>query len=179
MSLLSEIPIINFDTCGLDAKDNLSDSELFCVGEKLYDALSNCGFVYLKNTGIGLSNVADVNHVTEQFFTAPLEQKVKFSRRKDNFGYISLQAENADPSNTKDYKECFNITSDSLENPEIQWPIDISKNFRITITAFMERCRLLSLRILKTLAVGIKLENPEHFIKNHSLMNKKDGNPSG
>ena len=176
MSLLSEIPIIDFDTCGLDAKDNLSDSELFCVGEKLYDALSNCGFVYLKNTGISLSDVADVNNVTEQFFIAPLEQKVKFLRRKDNFGYVTLHAENLDPTKTKDYKECFNITSDSLENPEIQWPIDISKNFRITITAFMERCRVLSLRILKTLAVGMKLKDPEHFVKNHSLMNKNGGN---
>ena len=176
MSLLSEIPIIDFAASGLDAKDHLSDSELFSVGEKLYDALRNCGFVYLKNTGISLNEVAGVNDVTEQFFTAPLEQKLKFVRRKDNFGYNTLRAENVDPINAKDYNESFNITSDALENPEIQCPTDISKNFQITITAFMERCRLLSLRILKTLAVGMKLEDTQHFINKHSLMNRKGGN---
>ena len=39
----------------------------------------------------------------------------------------------------------------------------------------MERCRVLSLRILKTLTVGTKLEDPEHFVNNHSLINKRGG----
>ena len=123
------ISVIDFATCDLDASDNISDSELFYVGENLYDALRNCGFVYLKNTGISLNDVADVNNITEEFFTAPMEQKVKFLRRKDNFGYITLHAENLNPTKTKDHKECFNVTSNSLENPEIPCPLTFLKIF--------------------------------------------------
>ena len=176
MSLLSEIPVIDFAKCSQSAINDLSYKQMVDVGGELYNALTNCGFAYLKNPGISLDEVEEVHSITKQFFTAPLEQKKRYLRRDDNYGYVTLHAENLDPTKTKDYKECFNITSNSLENEEIEWPDDISKNFKRTIMEFMEKLRLLSLKILKVLAVGMKLQDTDHFVKNHQFMNKKEGN---
>ena len=40
----------------------------------------------------------------------------------------------------------------------------------------MEKCRLLTLRILKVLDVGMKLVDSDQLVKAHALINEKTGN---
>jgi len=67
MSTLSEVPVIDFAKCGLEAENDLNDMKaLDDVGGKLYYALQNCGFAYLKHTGISLNDVSKVNSIAEK-----------------------------------------------------------------------------------------------------------------
>ena len=65
----------------------------------------------------------------------------------------------------------------SLSQPEFQWPDEISENFEYFLRDFMKKCKKLAYRILKTLAVGMKLKDTNHFIKRHKNLHKK-GNVS-
>ena len=40
----------------------------------------------------------------------------------------------------------------------------------------MEKCRLLTLRVLKVLGVGMKLVDSDQLVKAHALINEKTGN---
>ena len=173
---MEHIPVIDFSSCKLNGSDSLCKTSMYTVGESLYDALKTFGFAYLKNCGISQEEVDIVNTVTGQFFTASFEEKKKYARRPDNFGYVGLDTEQLDPANPTDYKEAFNITSSSLSDPSIDWPSDISPQFFSTIENFMEKCKLLTLRILKVLGIGMKLADTDHFAKSHSLLNARKGN---
>ena len=105
--------IIDFARCGLDQK-NVAENDMKDVGELLYDALRTWGFAYLKNSGINLPDVDLVNKTTAQFFEATFEEKKKYLRREDNYGYISLHLEQINPNGPMDHKEAFNINSRSL-----------------------------------------------------------------
>ena len=173
---MSLIPVIDFASFGLEVSNKLTDEELVAVGEKLYDALRTCGFAYLKNSGISKEDVASVNDVTEEFFSAPLEQKMKYVGRGIENGYIMLQADNVDPSQPHDYKEGYIVMNKTLDNPQTTWPTDISKNFPVAIKNLMIRCRELTLRILKALGAGMKLVDSDYFVKCHSGLIGKDEN---
>jgi len=93
------IPVIDFAKCGLEVK-------------------KNCGFAYLKHTGITLKDIAKVNSVADEFFEAPLELKNKYasSASKGYTGYVGIGAENVDPSKPQDHKEGFIAAAYSLKN---------------------------------------------------------------
>ena len=173
---MSLIPVIDFASCGLEVSNKLTDEELVAVGEKLYGALRNCGFAYLKNSGISKKDVDFVNDATAEFFSAPLEQKMKYLRKQDNYGYVTLRSENLDPLKPSDYKEAFNVNVTNLDNSDTNWPTDISKNFPAVMKEFMDKCKDLTLKILKTLGVGMKLADTNHFVKSHLGLELKKGN---
>ena len=171
---MSFVPVIDFASCGLES--DASKEQVVDVGEKLYGALRTCGFAYLKNSGISKKDVDVVNDATAEFFSAPLEQKMKYFRKQDNYGYVALTAENVDPLKPSDYKEAFNVNVTDLDNSDTNWPTDISKNFPAVITEFMEKCKDLAFKILKTLGVGMKLADTEHLVKRHLGMETKKEN---
>ena len=173
--MMNVVPIVDFARCGLD-QANVAENDMKDVGEPLYDALRMCGFAYLKNSGIHLPDVDLVNKTTAQFFEATFEEKKKYLRREDNYGYISLHLEQINPNGSMDHKEAFNINSRSLVDPDIPWPTEICPNFYTEVKTFMEKCRLLTLRILKVLGVGMKLVDSDQLVKAHALINEKTGN---
>ena len=178
MSTLTEVPLIDFAKCGLEVENDLDDKQVLDVGKQLYGALQDCGFAYLKHTGISLEDIAKAYSVADEFFGAPLESKEKYGATASNgyTGYYGIGTENVDPSKPHDYKEVFRVQCSSLNDPKLQqWPDDVSKNFQSFTREFTEKCKKLALRILKTLAIGMKLKDTDHFINCHSLLHK-DGN---
>ena len=165
--------MIDFAQCGLEVDDQLDDNQVLDVGEQIYGALRTSGFAYLNNTGISSQDIAKVNSVADEFFNAPLEQKNKYAARDSFSGYVGVRAENVDSSNSKDHKEGFLVACSSLSQPEFQWPDEISENFEYFLRDFMKKCKKLAYRILKTLAVGMKLKDTNHFINCHKNLHKK------
>ena len=76
------MPLVNSAKCGLEVENGLDDKQLVDVGKELYGALQDCGFVYLKHTGISLEDIAKVNSAADEFFEAPLEIKKKYAATK-------------------------------------------------------------------------------------------------
>ena len=73
---MSCIPAIDFASCGWES--DASKEQVVDVGEKLYDGSRSYRFAYLKNSGISKEDVNLVNDVALEFFSAPLDQKMKY-----------------------------------------------------------------------------------------------------
>jgi isopenicillin N synthase-like dioxygenase len=66
-------------------------------------ALSNAGFMYVKNHGIAAATVDSAFAETLAFFDLPLAHKMALR------GHLEIFGENTDPAKTRDLKECFDL----------------------------------------------------------------------
>lgn len=148
-------------------KTNVSDDSLEKLSDELRKAFSEVGFVYLKNTGINQDEVEKVMGVSKKFFFLPENIKKPFSRGNFscdvNHGWVSLEKESLNPRRPGDLKEAFNTTS---LRADINWPSEGVDDFRDVHVSFYLRCKELSLRVLRVMALGLNLE-AEVFLSAH------------
>ncbi|KAM9754013.1 uncharacterized protein ACNS7B_007153 [Menidia menidia] len=168
------IPVVDFGACSLAqerAEERVEGQQLRALSEELRAAFTQVGFVFLKNSGITQDEVERVMDMSRRFFLLPEELKKPFSRgsfaNNLNHGWVSLEAERLNPSRPGDLKESFNTSS---FHPDILWPCSGSlAGFQETHASFFQRCRELSLRVLRLLAHGLGLE-PDLFLRAHGLI---------
>ncbi|XP_077050621.1 uncharacterized protein LOC143700826 [Siphateles boraxobius] len=161
-----EIPVLDFRVYELGIA-NVSAADLEKLSKELRKAFTEVGFVYLKNTGINQEEVDKVMHVSKKFFCLPEDMKKPFSRGSfscnEFHGWISVENEILNPRRPGDLKEAFNLTSLSADN---KWPSEGVDDFRDVHVSFFLRCKDLSLRVLRLMALGLDLE-PEVFLNAH------------
>ncbi|XP_060932886.1 uncharacterized protein si:dkey-10o6.2 [Limanda limanda] len=162
------IPVVDFGACGLDERGDQNE-QLQGLAEELKAAFTDVGFVFLRNTGITDEEVQRVMRVSRDFFLQPDEVKRPFSRKtfanNPNHGWVSLEAERLNPRRPGDLKEAFNTAS---LHPDIKWP-DAVTDFQEIKTSFFQRCKELSLRVMRVMAHGLGLDQ-EVFLGAHSLI---------
>ncbi|PWA24496.1 hypothetical protein CCH79_00011796 [Gambusia affinis] len=164
------IPVVDFSVYNLSKKD-ATDEELQSLSQELKTAFSQVGFVFLKNSGISQEEVERVMESSKRFFLQPEELKKRFSRKSfpnnPNHGWVSMEAERLNPSQPGDLKEAFNVAS---FHPDIKWPLsDAVRDFREIHTAFFQRCKELSLRVLRVMAQSLSLD-PDVFLNAHQFI---------
>ncbi|XP_053342640.1 uncharacterized protein si:dkey-10o6.2 [Clarias gariepinus] len=161
------IPVVDFDVYKLGIS-NVSDQDLQELCKDFYKAFTEIGFVYLKNTGIDPKEVSDVMDNSKKFFLLPEEQKRPSSRgsytNNGNHGWVSSETESLNPRRPGDLKEAFNTASLCTD---IKWPSDDLSDFRDIQVGFFLRCKELSLRVLRVMALSLGLDS-EVFLKAHS-----------
>ncbi|KAM9439870.1 uncharacterized protein Hap1MRO34_000301 [Clarias gariepinus] len=161
------IPVVDFDVYKLGIS-NVSDQDLQELCKDFYKAFTEIGFVYLKNTGIDPKEVSDVMDNSKKFFLLPEEQKRPSSRgsytNNGNHGWVSSETESLNPRRPGDLKEAFNTASLCTD---IKWPSDDLGDFRDIQVGFFLRCKELSLRVLRVMALSLGLDS-EVFLKAHS-----------
>ncbi|XP_016092482.1 UPF0676 protein C1494.01-like isoform X2 [Sinocyclocheilus grahami] len=157
------IPVVDFNVYELGK----TDDRLEKLSEELRKAFTEVGFVYLKNTGINQDEVEKVMGVSKKFFCLPENMKKSFSRGTFscdvNHGWVSLEKESLNPRRPGDLKEAFNTTS---LRTDINWPSEGVDDFRDVHVSFYLRCKELSLRVLRVMALGLNLE-AEVFLSAH------------
>ncbi|CAM4583607.1 unnamed protein product [Leuciscus chuanchicus] len=160
------IPVLDFSVYEL-GKANVSVANLKKLSKVLRKAFTEVGFVYLKYTGINQEEVEKVMHVSKKFFCLPEDMKKPFSRGSFscnvNHGWVSVENESLNPRRPGDLKEAYNITTLSADN---NWPSEGVEDFRDVHVSFFLRCKDLSLRVLRLMALGLDLE-PEVFLNTH------------
>ncbi|KAK3534841.1 hypothetical protein QTP86_026672, partial [Hemibagrus guttatus] len=160
------IPVVDFDVYKLGTSD-VADKNLQELAKEIRKAFTEVGFVYLKNTGIDQKEVVRVMDISKKFFLLPEEQKRPFSRssyaNNGNHGWVSSETESLNPLRPGDLKEAFNIGS---LQPDIKWPSDGLDGFRDIKVDFFLRCKELSLRVLRVMALSLGLDS-EVFLKAH------------
>ncbi|KAJ0029142.1 hypothetical protein NQD34_004139 [Periophthalmus magnuspinnatus] len=167
---MDAIPVLDFGVYSLECDpESVSETELKRLSQKIYEAFTRVGFVFLKNTGITHEEVSHVMNVSSRFFSLPEKQKIVFSRGRyendSNHGWVSMETERLNPARPGDLKESFNTT---LLSPDILWPTGGTlSDFREVHTSFFHRCTALGLRVLRLLALSLHLP-PETFVKDHS-----------
>lgn len=113
----TEIPII-------DVQPLLKggEAERRAVVEKIGEACRGIGFFCVVNHGVPRQLREDVFATAERFFNmAPGEkEKVNYSAKSGNRGYIPMKGEWLDPTSAPDLKEAYNIGLDlTPDDPEI------------------------------------------------------------
>uniref|UniRef100_A0A3P9ND14 Si:dkey-10o6.2 n=1 Tax=Poecilia reticulata TaxID=8081 RepID=A0A3P9ND14_POERE len=158
------IPVVDFSVCNLSKKD-ADDEELQSLSEELKTAFSQVGFVFLKNSGILQEEVERVMESSKKFFLQPEELKKRFKRKSfpnnPNHGWVSMEAERLNPSQPGDLKEAFNVAS---FHPDI-----VMSHLIFHSASFFQRCKDLSLRVLKVMAQSLSL-NPDVFLNAHRFI---------
>ncbi|CAH2405931.1 isopenicillin N synthase family dioxygenase [Mesorhizobium ventifaucium] len=134
------------------------------VAKEIRWALSNAGFMYVKNHGIPQDFVDSVFDVSRQFFDLPMSQKMELHVSKSNValrGYIEPFGENTDPGKTKDLKECFDFGPErsTLEGPFFgpnQWPSSLPELRELTY-GYHQKMVDLAKKLLRGIALSLDL----------------------
>lgn len=159
----------NFDSIPvIDVAPLLDGSDKMGVAKKIRWALSNAGFMYVKNHGIEQSFVDEVFDVTRRFFDLPMAEKMALHVSRSDValrGYIEPFGENTDPGKSRDLKECFDIGPErpSLQGPFFgpnQWPATLPE-FQKLVYGYHEKMVTLSKQLLRGIALSLDL--PEAF----------------
>jgi isopenicillin N synthase-like dioxygenase len=80
------------------------------VASQIGEACEKIGFFYIKNHGVGQPLIDSMYTLSKRFFKLEFEQKNTLNIVNSGptlRGYIPMYAENVDPANTRDFKECF------------------------------------------------------------------------
>ncbi|WP_287241538.1 2-oxoglutarate and iron-dependent oxygenase domain-containing protein [Mesorhizobium sp.] len=152
-----KIPIV-------DVGPLLDNSGAPSVAKDIRWAFENVGFMYVKNHGVPAQLLDDTFAQARAFFDQPLEEKMKLHMANSGVamhGYVEFFGENADPANTKDLKECFDIGPERpiLERPFFgpnQWPSTLP-GFRETVFAYHEAMKDLATKLLRGIALSLDL----------------------
>lgn len=107
----SEIPII-------DVSPLIDGSAPQQVAEQIRHVCENVGFMYIRNHGVEQELIERMYALSKQFFDLPRTAKDRLNVVNSGptlRGYIPFYAENVDPDNTRDFKECFDFGAHSDE----------------------------------------------------------------
>lgn len=160
----------NFDRIPvIDVAPLLDGTDKMGVARQIRWALSNAGFMYVKNHGIEQGFVDEVFDITRAFFNLPMADKMALHVSQSDValrGYIEPFGENTDPGKTRDLKECFDIGPEraALQGPFFgpnQWPAAMP-DFQRLVYGYHEKMVTLSKQLLRGIALSLDL--PEtHF----------------
>ncbi|XP_072448506.1 uncharacterized protein [Chiloscyllium punctatum] len=164
------IEIVDFGSFGL-GKNEPSAIEIERISTEVIRALTDIGFVYLKNTGIEDQKIFEVMDICKEFFMLPSNIKQQYAHTVDSeslgHGWIAEDKERLNPERPADLKESFNI---SALSPHVKWPIiNTNPEFRECLESFFKMCQQLSVKILEVIALGLGLER-DFFINKHQKM---------
>ncbi|MER9946241.1 isopenicillin N synthase family oxygenase [Mesorhizobium sp. M0092] len=154
----------------IDVGPLLDGTDARSVAKEFRWALSNVGFMYIKNHGISEKLLDETFAQARAFFNLPVEEKMKLHISNSGValrGYIEIFGENTDPSKTRDLKECFDIGPErpSVDSPFFgpnQWPATLP-GFREAVFTYHEAMKELSIKILRGIALSLDL--PSDFFE--------------
>ncbi|XP_075996878.1 uncharacterized protein LOC142990864 [Genypterus blacodes] len=164
------IPVVDFSVYSLE-QEAVTDEQLNILMEELKTAFITIGFVYLKNTGITQDEVDRVLDISKKFFLQPDELKKPFATGHcasvPYYGWRCLENEKLNPRRPGDLKETFDVPS---LHPDLKWPSsgDLTA-FKEIQTSFFLRCKELSLRVLRVMALSLGLD-PDVFLSAHRFV---------
>ncbi|CAE6454614.1 unnamed protein product [Rhizoctonia solani] len=133
-------------------------------------AMANLGFLFIKNADVPSQDlVRDMFALSKEFFEGEsLEEKEKVSVTVQNRGWIGNRQEALDTGGHPkgDLKEAFNLSKFTADGQPMQpLPPTLSKHVK-TVSAFMQSCHELSMRLLECFAQTLQLPN-DYFTSRH------------
>lgn len=128
-------------------------------------ALTNTGFMYIKNHGVDGKLINATFAQARAFFDLPHAEKLKRHMRHSGpalRGYLDIAGENTAPGETEDLKECIDLGPEYADgvrpfhgpNP---WPEGVP-DFRETMTTYLETLRVLARQLMGGIALSLDLD---------------------
>ena len=159
----------SFDQIPLvDVSALVASGDQTVVAKQFRWALTNVGFMYVKNHGIPQSVIDAAFAASKRIFDLPDAAKSALHIRNSGHslrGYIPLFGENTDPTKTRDLKECFDLGPETplIDRPFFgrnQWPQDLPEVAMPLVTYHDALCDL-SRSLLR--GVALSLDLPETY----------------
>lgn len=161
-----EIPII-------DIAPLLDGSDAEGVAQQIGKVCEEVGFFYIKNHGVPDAQIEGAYDAAKSLFGLPFEtkQKVNIATTGDVLrGYIPTYAENADPENSRDFKEAFDF---GVAEPEVSrffgpnpMPEELPE-FKQVAEAYHDTMLTLARKLVSAIALSLDLP-ADHFGSIHS-----------
>lgn len=159
----SEIPIV-------DVSPLIDGSDPRRVADEIGRACEQVGFFYVRNHGVPAELVRRMYRETELFFALPFEDKQRVNVANSGptlRGYIPMYAENVDPENTRDFKECFDFGAHRAEVSPFHGPNQIPSGMPEFETVCVEyHGAMLALARKLIGALSLSLDLPEDHFEN-------------
>ncbi|MFC7882600.1 isopenicillin N synthase family dioxygenase [Streptomyces sp. NPDC057376] len=154
----SEIPIIDIAPL-IDGSDPLG------VAKRIGEVCEQVGFFYVKNHGVPAETIEGMYRATERFFDLPFETKQRLNVANSGptvRGYIPTYAENADPENTRDFKEAFDFGAPEEEvspffGPNLMPTSSELPEFRETCEGYHSTMMALARKLVSAIALSLDL----------------------
>lgn len=181
----SPIPVIDFSKWW----DSANREAQLTVAKELTDACRSVGFVYIVNHGLPQKLLDQAFHTAKQLFDLSHEEKMlaphpdgpevhrgysypgleKVSQYMDGDEKIGEQLRQL-----KDCKESYEVGSEeNAQQPNVWLPEATLPGFKAFTTDFYWECNKIAQSILRAVAFGIGLDDPEYLIKYHSGHNNQ------
>ncbi|ORY59492.1 uncharacterized protein BCR38DRAFT_488524 [Pseudomassariella vexata] len=184
----SEIPVVDFS-----AWPSGSPGDKRRLAQELTEACRRVGFVYVVNHGVPDDLLEEAFNWSKKLFDLPHDKKMlaphppgpnvhrgyswpgleKVSQYIHKEGE-DLNAEDEELRKVVDCKESYEIGSESLHQQPNQWlPEEILPGFRTFMTDFYWHCFSTAKDMLRALAIGIRLDEEDYFLRFHSGLNNQ------
>jgi isopenicillin N synthase-like dioxygenase len=181
----STIPIIDFSKWN----NSSSREDQLAVAKELVEACRRVGFVYIINHGLDQNLLNQAFDTSKRLFALSHEEKMQAPHPDGpdvhrGYSYPGLekvsQYMDGDEDvgkalrEVKDCKESYEVGSEENEQqPNVWLPEGTLPGFREFTTKFYWECNKVAQSILRAMALGIGLEDPEYLIKYHSGHNNQ------
>ena len=181
----STIPVVDFSKWNSSA----NKEEQFAVANELVDACRKVGFVYIINHGLPQELLDGTFDTAKRLFGLSHEQKMlaphpdgpevhrgysypgleKVSQYMDGDERVGQELRQV-----RDCKESYEVGSEeNAQQPNVWLPEATLPGFREFTTKFYWECNKVAQSILRAMALGIGLDDPEYLIKFHSGHNNQ------
>ncbi len=151
-SIAEQVPVIDVAAVFADSSSNAAVRAI----DQIAQACKTWGFFQVVNHGIHAAQIADVWQQTHALFALPVEEKLKIVRNKENpWGFYNNEL----TKNQRDKKEVFDFTRagiDPIYHQSNRWPEHLPQ-FRTAMTAYLDACTELSLKLLEAFCLGLDL----------------------
>ncbi|MDH3221568.1 MAG: hypothetical protein OEO19_18705 [Gammaproteobacteria bacterium] len=165
-AVVEQVPVI-------DVADVFEDSSSAAAADAIDQIAEACrtwGFFQVVNHGVGDAQIREVWKQTHALFALPLEEKMGIVRTRENpWGFYNNEL----TKNQRDKKEVFDFTCNGIDpiyHQANRWPLR-HPQFRATMTAYLDACAGLSLKLLEAFCLGLDLPADfmhRHFVGNHT-----------
>ncbi|PIN22217.1 Iron/ascorbate family oxidoreductase [Handroanthus impetiginosus] len=155
-----EVPVLDFSL--LTSSSPEGEKEV----EKLRLGFASCGYVQAVNHGIDDSFLDEVHGLTKEFFSLPMEEKMKCARPKDDIDGYGNDTVYSDKQ-TIDWNDrlYLNVKPESLRKLKV-WP-EKPTNFKKMLLEFTAKLEKINEILLRTMAKSLKVKDEECFLKQY------------
>jgi len=151
-SLSGRVPVIDMAALMADSTSMAARGAI----DEIARACTSWGFFQVVNHGVSSAQTREVWHQTRALFALPVEEKLEVVRSKENpWGFYNNEL----TKNQRDKKEVFDFTRqdfDPIYKQTNRWPRQLPQ-FRSTMTAYLDTCTELSLKLLEAFCLGLDL----------------------
>jgi len=181
----SAIPLIDFSKWTTSTSRN----EQLALAKELTDACRRVGFVYIVNHGLPQEVLDEAFNTAKRLFSLSHGEKMQAPHPEGpevhrGYSYPGLEkvsqymdgdeAVGKQLRQMSDCKESYEVGSEeNAQQPNVWLPEATLPGFRQFTTQFYWKCNVLAQELLRALALGIGLEDPEYLINYHSGHNNQ------